>query len=197
MDEKLNFLLPKRKKEQNVLLLRDPIDNELFKIFINAAETTYRYKQDLKCAQLRIGYTILFYVGLRVNEIRFLQARDIQDAIKTLQFNVIHFKQRESNIHVILDVAARELKKLKCYNDIIFVKYKYKYLFGKDKPIDQKTLIRNINKDLKHTCQINEISYNIKSHNFRINMISKLLQNTLVQDAAEIIRYKDIKSTMA
>ena len=54
-----------------------------------------------------------------------------------------------------------------------------------------------INKDLKHTCEINEIPYNIKSHSFRINMISQLLQNTSVQDAADIIGHKDIKSTMA
>ena len=54
-----------------------------------------------------------------------------------------------------------------------------------------------INKDLKHTCEINEIPYNIKSHSFRINMITRLLQNTSVQDAADIIGHKHIKSTMA
>ena len=54
-----------------------------------------------------------------------------------------------------------------------------------------------INKDLKHTCQINQIPYNIKSHSFRINMISKLLQKTSAQNAADIIGHRDIKSTMA
>lgn len=54
-----------------------------------------------------------------------------------------------------------------------------------------------INRDLKHTCEINEIPYNIKSHSFRINMITRLLQNTSVQDAADIIGHRDIKSTMA
>ena len=54
-----------------------------------------------------------------------------------------------------------------------------------------------IHKDLKHTCEINQIQYNIKSPSFRINTINKLLQNTSVQDAADIIGYKDIKSIMA
>jgi integrase len=197
MDEKLNILLPKRRKKRTILPLRDPINTQLFDVFFTAAGCTYQRQNDLKTAQLKIAYTILFYVGLRVNEIRFFQEKDIEDAIKTSQFNVIHSKQKESHIHVISDVAVQELKKLKNYYKIIFVKYKYKYLFGKDKPIDEKTLIRNINKDLKHTCQINEIPYNIKSHSFRINMISKLLQNTSVQDAADIIGHKDIKSTMA
>ena len=80
---------------------------------------------------------------------------------------------------------------------IIFVKYKYNYLFGKDKPIDEKYLIKMINKDLKHTSKINQIPYNIKSHSFRINMITRLLQKTTVHDAADIIGHKDIKSTMA
>lgn len=77
------------------------------------------------------------------------------------------------------------------------MKYKYKYLFGKDKPIEEKFLINTINRDLKHICQINNIPYNIKSHSFRINMISRLLQNTSVQDTADIIGHKDVKSTMA
>jgi site-specific recombinase XerD len=54
-----------------------------------------------------------------------------------------------------------------------------------------------MNQDLKHTCGINQIPYNIKSHSFRINMISQLLKNTAVQNAADIIGHRDIKSTMA
>ena len=89
----------------------------------------------------------------------------------------------------------QELKKLINQLNVIFVKYKY--LFGKDKPIHEKYLIKMINKDLKHTCQINQIQYDIKSHSFRINMISKLLQKTFAQNAADIIGHNDIKSIMA
>jgi site-specific recombinase XerD len=54
-----------------------------------------------------------------------------------------------------------------------------------------------INKDLKHNYKINQISSNIKSHSFRINIIAKLLKNTSVQNTANIIGHRDIKSTMA
>jgi hypothetical protein len=64
IDEKINMLLPKRKKDRNTLPLRDPVNTELFNVFLNAAGSTAKYKQDLKCAQLRIAYTILFYAGL-------------------------------------------------------------------------------------------------------------------------------------
>lgn len=197
MDEKINTLLPKRKKERHILPLRDPIDTQLFEVYLNAAGCTYQRQQDLKSAQLRVAYTILFFVGLRINEIRFFQEKDILDAIQTGQFNVVHFKQKEPHIHVISDLAIQELKKLKTSYQIIFVKYKYQYLFGKNKPIDEKTLIRTVNNDLKHTTQINQIPYNIKSHSFRINMITRLLKNTSLQNAAEIIGHRDVKSTMA
>lgn len=123
--------------------------------------------------------------------------KDIQDAIKTSQFNIIYFKQKEFYIHVISERAVEELKSLSNQLDVVFVKYKFNYLFGKDKPIDEKYLIKMINKDLKNTCEINEIPFNIKSHSFRINMISRLLKNTSVQNAADIIGHKDIKFTMA
>ena len=197
MDEKINLLLPQKKKERVILPLRDPVNPELFDLFRAAAGSQSKYKQDLKSAQLTVAYTILFYTGLRVNELRIFQEKDIQDAIKTSQFSVVHFKQKEPHIHIISDQAVQELKKLKYYIEIIFVKYKYNFLFGKNQPVHEKYLIEMINKDLKHTCQINQIPYNIKSHSFRINMISKLLQKTSVQNAADIIGHRDIKSTMA
>jgi len=132
MDDKLEKLLPNPKKTKCSLPLRDLIDTKLFKIFLNIAGSNRKYKRDLRRTQLRITYTILFYTGLRVNEIRCFQEHHIRDAIKTSQFNVIHFKQKKSYIHVISDLALKELKKLKNDYNIIFLKDKFKYLFGKE-----------------------------------------------------------------
>lgn len=60
----------------------------------------------------------------------------------------------------------------------------------------KKSLIRIVNKDLKHTCKLNNIAFNLKSHSFRINTISNLLRVTSVQNAANIIEHNDIRSTM-
>ena len=67
MDDKLNCFLPNPKKPNVNLPLRDPIN---IKIFVNAAGGNSKYKKDLKCAQLKIAYTILFYSVLRVKEIK-------------------------------------------------------------------------------------------------------------------------------
>jgi len=61
----------------------------------------------------------------------------------------------------------------------------------------KKSLVRLINSDLRTTYEIGNIPYNIKSHSFRINMISSLLKNTSVQHAAQIIGHNNIKSTMS
>lgn len=60
MDNKINMLLPKSKRDRVPLPLRDPINTDLFRIFFAAAGINARYKQDLKCAHLKIAYTILF-----------------------------------------------------------------------------------------------------------------------------------------
>jgi hypothetical protein len=44
---------------------------------------------------------------------------------------------------------------------------------------------------------LNNIAYNIKSHSFRINMISNLLRVTSVQNTANIIGHQDIRSTIS
>ena len=89
-----------------------------------------------------------------------------------------------------------DLKNLKNDYTIVFNKYNCKYLFGKTKPMHKKSLIRLVNADLRNTCKINNIAYNIKSHSFRVNMISHLLKVTSVQNAANIIGHQDIRSTM-
>lgn len=127
MDEKINILLPKPKRKRNVLPLRDPINTD----FEHLQEAILSINK-----KLTIAYTILFFTGLRVNEMRYFQEHDIQNAIKTSQFSIVHYKQKEAHIHVISDLAVKELKNLKYYYQVIFVKYKYKYLFGKNKPIE-------------------------------------------------------------
>ena len=59
-----------------------------------------------------------------------------------------------------------------------------------------KNLIKVINRDLKYTSQKYNIPYNIKSHSFRVNIITNLLKVTSVQNTANIIGHTDIRSTM-
>lgn len=197
LHSKVDQLLSKSKKYKETLPLRDPIDMNLFPIFFTNAGSKAIRQQDLKQAQLRVAYSLLYYTGLRINEIREITHKQILDAITSSQLNAIHHKTKQAHIHVLSKNGVKKLRELSLEYTIIFSKYGYKYLFGKSKPIHQKALTRLINNDLKNTCQAFDIPYNIKSHSFRINMISNLLKTTTVQHAAQIIGHSDINSTMS
>jgi integrase/transposase InsO family protein len=196
LNKKVDMLLPKVKKDRQVELLRDPIDINLFPIFLVNAGNSSQRRQDLRKAQLRITYTILYYCGLRINEIRHLNKKDLETAIAAAQFNLVHHKTKQAHIHVLSKKAVQDLQALKLEYLIVFEKYQYKYLFGKHKPITDKNLIKMVNKDLLDTCKKFNIPFNVKSHSFRINMITNLLKVTSVQNTADIIGHSDIRSTM-
>ena len=122
---------------------------------------------------------------------RHLTEENIKEAIQASQFSIIQHKTKQASIHVLSEAVIRDLNNLKLEFIVVFkkYKYKYKYLFGKKKPVGPKVLIKTINDDLRHTCKISNIPYNIKSHSFRINMVSSLLKVITVQDAAQIIEY--------
>jgi integrase/recombinase XerD len=196
LHKKVDKLLPKDKTNREVLPLRDPIDRNLFPLFFTNAGSQSKRQPDLKQAQLRVAYTLLYHTGLRINEIRSVTEDQINRTIKTSQISVIHHKTKQPYIHVLSKQGLLNIKRIKPEIDIIFNKYKFKYLFGKEKPAHKKSVIRFINQDLKNTCEVNGIPFNIKSHSFRINMVSSLLKTTSVQNAAQLIGHKDIKSTM-
>jgi integrase/recombinase XerD len=196
LNKKIDRLLPKVKKDRQTQPLRDPVDNDLFPIFIVNAGNVFQRRKDLKRAQIRIVYTILYYSGVRINEIRHLTREDIRKAIKASQFSLIHHKTKQAHIHILSKRAIQDLRKLNTEFSIVFDKYNFQYLFGKNRPITDKSVIKMINRDLKQTSEKYQIPYNIKSHSFRVNMITNLLKITSVQNTANIIGHSDIRSTM-
>ena len=196
LNDKMDILLPKRKKPRKIQKLRDPIDYELFPIFLEFAAQGMERRVELRRSQLRVCYTILYYVGLRINEIRHLTHQDIKDALVTSQFTFIHHKTKQAHIHTLSTRALRDLSYIEEDIKTVFQKYKHKYLFGKVNPMHPKALIRLINNDLRHTCQLKDIRYNIKSHSFRIYVISSLLTKTSVHHVASIIGHNDVRSTL-
>jgi len=193
---KVDKLLPSPKKQRQILPLRDPATSNIFHTFMANAGNVFKQQKNLKRSQLRILYTILYYVGLRLNEARYLTYDDIQKGISSSQLSVIHHKTKTSHIHILSKKALNDLKDLKTEYQVVFEQHQFKYLFGKLQPIANKSLIRLVNRDLKHTCEIANIPFNIKSHSFRINLISNLLKITSVQNVADIIGHDDIRSTL-
>ena len=149
LNKKIDRLLPKVKKDRQTQPLRDPVDNDLFPIFIANAGNVFQRRKDLKRAQIRIVYTILYYSGVRINEIRHLTKEDIQKAMKASQFSLIHHKTKQAHIHILSKRAIQDLRKLSTEFSIVFDKYNFQYLFGKTRPITDNSVIKMINLHLK------------------------------------------------
>lgn len=80
IEEIKKLISPKSKIKRDILPLRDPLSRDLYPIFFNNAGNNFKYQKDLRQAQLRVTYTILYHVGLRINEIRNLTEKDILNA---------------------------------------------------------------------------------------------------------------------
>lgn len=145
LNKKIDQFLPKVKEARQTKPLRDPVDNNLSPIFMANAGKAFQRLKDLKRSQIRIAYTILYYCGLRINEIRPLTEQDIRTPIDAAQFNLVHHKTKKAHIHVLSRKGVQDLKNLKVEFTIVFEKYKYKFLFGKHNPIIEKSLIRLVN----------------------------------------------------
>lgn len=86
LHNKVDQLLSKDKKHREILPLQDPINMDLFPIFLaNAGNKTVRRK-NLKQSQLRLVYTLLYFTGLRINALRLITEKQILDAISSAQF---------------------------------------------------------------------------------------------------------------
>lgn len=196
VNEKVDRLLPNEKRKSTPVALRDPIPKKTFHLLMCNAGSKASYQKRIRESQLKIAYTLLFHLGLRLNEIRTIKLKTILEAMRTSELKVTLFKTNRSHNYKFSESLVEDLKALQFELDFLGGKQDFEYLFGKKSPPHSKTLLRIVNEDLAATCEIFQIPDNIKSHSFRIGLISRLLKNTKVQDVALIMGHADLRSTM-
>ena len=189
-------LLPNEKQKSNPVPLRDPITEEIFNVLLFNAGSLAVNKKNVRQAQLKIAYTLLYYLGLRLNELRTLKLTGIEDGIRRSELRVILHKSNRPHNYTLSKAAITKLKSLDSEFRLLKDVHKRTYLFGKTYPLHPKALLKIVNDDLANTCQLCDISDNISSHSFRISVISRLLRVSQVHDVAEIMGHQDIRTTM-
>jgi transposase InsO family protein len=196
VNQKLDQLLKKKERPKTTLPLREPIYEDDYFIFMRYAGLSRKKRQaDLVRSQLRIVYTICFNIGCRVNELRFLTLEQINILTQTGKITLIHYKTKTTQVHVISKTGQTQLQQLGEELYIVFEKYNYKYLFGKNEPIHPKSIIRLVNKDLLATSKTLNNPLNVKSHSFRVGLITALLKKTSLIKTAQIVGHKSVLST--
>lgn len=195
-------LKQKKKIKVEKIQLRDPIYENNYEIFMNGAGLSIVKKlKNVRVAQLKIIYTLLFFLGLRINEIKSLTKNDLILAIETAEINVIHTKTGSCQKHVLPYIAKKKLADLLPEIFLLFDTYGFEFL-GNSKRFSGETFsndnfIRFINSDINAICSHYSILDKFSSHSFRVGYITKLLRTVPVQKVASIIGHKDIDSTMS
>jgi integrase len=75
--------------------LQDPINAKIFKILLFNAGSNALYQKKIRKSQLRITYTLLYHLGLRLNEIRTLEIQDILQGIERQELKLHYSKQTD------------------------------------------------------------------------------------------------------
>jgi integrase/recombinase XerD len=182
--------------------LRDPIYGNHYDLFmIGAGQSIQKKLKVVRTAQLRIIYTVLYFSGLRINEVKNLTKEDFILATQNAEFNIIHSKTKTCQKHVLPLVGKNAIQNLLPEIKLIFEQYGFQFL-GNSKVFSKETFstdnfIRFVNNDMSFTCRKFGVLENFKSHSFRVGYITKLLRILPVQKVAAIIGHKDTESTMA
>lgn len=153
--------------EDDNFTFEDPINLDLFHLFLENAGNFSKQKKDLRRLQLQIAYTILYFFQLQIHQIRYLTEKDLEIAVNKGQLHLLDPKTKQKHIYLLSIKIVNQLKIFTPQWKIIFERYKYKYLFGKEKPITDKNLIKVVNQDLRNICINNNIRIKITSDHFR------------------------------
>lgn len=121
---------------------------------------------------------------------RFKKPSNVQN------FELLYLKQMFRITYMFSPAALKSLKDLEVELDFLAKEQKYIYLFGKKVPPHPKTLLRIVNRDLASTCELCQILDNFTSHSFRIAVLSRLLCVTSLQNVADIMGNRDVRSMM-
>ena len=189
----------KREKKQ-MKKLRQPIYYQQYTIFMATAGSQIMRNKRCRESQLRIIYTLLYYLGLRLNELKEISYDNVITLIQTGTLDVILYKTRTTVKKVITKEGRQQLVTLRPDIENFFKRNQNDTLGtdGTNNLIENVSFIRFVNFDMKFTCERFQIEFNeeYSSHCFRIGYITKLLHVAAPHQVAEMVGHKSIASTL-
>ncbi|QSZ41222.1 tyrosine-type recombinase/integrase [Sulfurimonas aquatica] len=114
-------------------------------------------------------FCILYYSGLRVNEITQIRYSHIQEIIQTSETIIISHKTKRERILYFSDTAIKELKKYFIYEESEINNYCITSWGNPQKHFHEVSLIQLVNKYMKSV-----LGDNYTSHSFRQGLITEM-----------------------
>lgn len=109
--------------------LRDTVDEAAFQALMESIPAfNHKKRVGLKNARLRIVYTLLYYTGVRVNELRGVTLSDLMRVIENNELPIVLDKQKDTIIRQVSSQGSEAVKKLQAEIDLVFKERKLQYL---------------------------------------------------------------------
>lgn len=184
-------LKPKPKMSHKAQITRDPLSATVYEAILNDERPARANK--LNWARFRVTSTVLFYTGLRINEICYMTPQMIDDFCTKQKCSFYQSKVKKERAVLLPPHAVESFKRIK--EDIAIVYRNYDVLY----PIDPKwrhKFPEMINKYLQPYAK--KFNLRLTSHSFRINFVIDLLRHEVPTHVTqELIGHNDIRSTMS
>jgi len=165
---------------------------------------TAERQPELRRAQFRVIFTILFFFGTRINEIRTITYEQIQTAITKRYLPIPQSKTESFYKLVVDDYALYALMKLQPELRLLFEgKNKLKFLGSslnkKDKALHKNAFKSIINQELIRLEKLLGWEGPIRTHSFRIKLISTALQTKerSIREIMKLVNHKNPKATLS
>ena len=173
---------------------RDPITFDLFKKIMDASKPKGAHEKTW--GRFKITSAILFYSGLRLNQAALLTKEDIKIIVEEKKIFIYQKNIDQYREIVFIDQAIPFIKKaFEEYKEEVFKDHKNLFPAPPSGKYNGDKFIKLMNKYLATFSEQSNLV--LKSHSFRVNFVTSLLDKSTVQDAQFITGHKDIRSTMA
>lgn len=205
------LLFSKKVKRRNNLKnekLRDPISKEIYDMLFLEAGLSCSNKLKIQTIKLKLIYTVLYYTGLRINEISELTKEDFLIMAERGSLSVNHYKTKTKQVHTIPGEGRKRLTQLRPEIDYLFENQSVLLASNRKDPASKDSkafksstcskaeIIKFVNKDIKKITEAYGILGVYSSHSFRVGLITRLLKQNHVQEVARIIGHSNLMSTM-
>ena len=174
-------------KNKNVKRIKDNISYDEYKYLMTYIENHPTMRETRKNRLLKI-FSILFFCGLRVNEVTQINEDTIKELLSNGKSKIIAHKQSKEKYLYISSKGKEEIKKYwnseKGYNI---------QSERTQKTLHEKSIINDTNKILKEVF----VNKNIKSHSFRQSYITTLAEHgTSIGIIQSLVSHKSPQTTL-
>ena len=190
----------KKKKRKATRPLRDGISFEMYQELMKIPAPRYTPHAHGERARRRIVYTLLYYTGARINELRRITHEDLLGVIRDGQLKLVLHKQNDAIVRIVATAGREAMKKLIPEMDFLFGERGFKILGqstrNPGKEMNEKSWITYVNKEITGKQKAMKGNRVLSSHSFRVGFITRHLKHAESHVVSKLVGHKDLGTTL-